>query len=343
LSIENVDEWLNGKIFVKVIENHLGLKSDDFKVASIESKPATKPGDNYMAVLIRSKVEIEMKTGEKQSLSYIVKCLLSSVFNEKMVHGFAAFPREKKMYSELIPAFEKLYADVGVSVTFGPKCYFSSSDPTEMIIMEDLSNYEMVHRSIGLDQAHIEEGLAWLGKFHAASMVYREKIGDYGKEFEFGVYAPNMESVFTSFHDTFFEYYLKALKALPNGDKIAEKVEKWRGELFSHICKAVRYDENAFNVWSNNLMFLHDDHHKIKDLKLIDYQLLFWGSVAKDIYNFMMSSWKIELKVRKFDELIKFYFDGLIESLKVLKYEKKLPSFDDLKKELSDRKFVGKF
>jgi hypothetical protein len=88
-------------------------------------------------------------------------------------------------------------------------------------------------------------------------------------------------------------------------------------------------------------MFLHDDDHKIKDLKLVDYQLLFWGSVAKDIYNFMMSSWKIELKVRKFDELIKFYFDGLIESLTVLKYDKKLPSFDDLKKELSDRKFAG--
>lgn len=89
-------------------------------------------------------------------------------------------------------------------------------------------------------------------------------------------------------------------------------------------------------------MFLYDDDRKIIDLKVVDYQLLFWGSVAKDIYNFMMSSWRVDLKVRKFDELIKFYHESLIENLKLLDYKQKLPSFDDLKKELSKRKFFGK-
>lgn len=95
-------------------------------------------------------------------------------------------------------------------------------------------------------------------------------------------------------------------------------------------------------MWSNNLMFLYDEDRKIKDLKLVDYQLLFWGSVAKDIYNFMLSSWQIDLKVKKFDELIKFYCENLIENLKVLKYGKPLPTFEDLKMELSRKKFVGK-
>jgi hypothetical protein len=201
-----------------------------------------------MAVLVRSKVEIENKNGEKVSLSYIVKCLLSTVYNEQMVDGYSAFPKEKKMYSELIPAFEQLYADVGISVTFGPKCYFSCNDPTELIFMEDLSTYEMVHRSVGLDQVHVEKGLAWLGSFHAASMVYKEKNGNYGELFEHGVFAPAMEKSYQPYYDGYFDYYLKALKNQPNGEKLVEKAEKWRGKLFSLICNTLSYDENAFNV-----------------------------------------------------------------------------------------------
>lgn len=348
LSIENTNEWLNEAFFVKVIENHLGLKEDDFKITSIDTKPATKPGDNYMAVLLRSKVEIEMKSGEKRSLSYISKCLLTTVYNKNMVEGYSAFPKEKEMYSVLLPEFEKLYLDAGVSVSFGPKCFYAADKPTEIIVMEDLSNFEMVHRSVGLDQDHIEQGLAWLGKFHAASMVYREKNGDYGKHFETGVFAISMEYAYQPYYDGYFNYYIEALQKLPNGDKIAEKFEKYRGKLYSLVCKTLDYDENGFNVlchgdmWSNNLMFLYDEDRKIQDLKLVDFQLMYWGSVVHDIYNFMMSSWKIELKVRKFDELIKFYFDNLIENLKVLKYEKPLPTFENLKKELTKRNFVGK-
>lgn len=248
LTIENTAEWLNESIFENVIENHLSLKRDEFKIASIESKPATKPGDNYMSVILRSKLEIELKSGEKRSLSYIVKCLLTTVYNEAMAEGYSAFPKEKEVYSFLIPEFEKLYSEVGVSVSFAPKCFYSTEEPVKIIVMEDLSNYEMVHRSLGLDQSHIEQGLAWLGKFHAASMVYRYRNGDYGKDFESGVFAIHMESAYQPYYNGYFDYYINALKRVPNGQTIAEKVEKWRGKLFASVCKSLEYDENAFNV-----------------------------------------------------------------------------------------------
>jgi hypothetical protein len=224
------------------------LNRDDFKFVSIESKPAVKPGDNYMAILFRSKVEIKLKNGEERELSYIVKCLLSTVYNEKMVTGYSAFPKEKKTYSFIIPEFEKLYKEVGEEVTFGPKCYFESETPTQLIVLEDLSNYQMVHRSIGLDQNHIKEGLAWLGKFHAASMVYRERNGDYGDDFKTGIFTHSMEPVYQSYYNGYFDYYIEALQNLPNGEKLVAKAEKFRGILFSKICQTLDYDENAFNV-----------------------------------------------------------------------------------------------
>jgi 5-methylthioribose kinase len=300
-----------------------------------------------MSVLLRSKLEIETAKGERRSLTYIVKCLLTSVFNKEMVSGYGAFPKEKEMFSLFLPEFEKLFADAGVSMSFGPKCFYSAEEPAQIIVMEDLSNYEMLQRSVGLDQNHTEKGLAWLAKFHAASMVYREKNGDYGDEFKSGVFSISMEPTYQSYYDGYFDYYIEALRKLPEGEKYAEKALKWRGVLYESICKSLEYDPSAFNVlnhgdmWSNNLMFLYNENREIEDLKLVDYQLPFWGSVAKDIYNFMMSSWCIDIRVQKFEELIKLYFDNLIENLKLLKYRKALPTFQDLKNELLRRNFVG--
>lgn len=347
LTIENTSEWLNEVIFKQVIKNHLHLNADDYKICSIDTQPATKPGDNYMSIMLRSKLEIETNDGVKKSLSYITKCLLSTVFNEQMVRGYAAFPKETKMYSQLIPAFEKLYENVGVSVQFAPKLYFSTDSPTLLMVMEDLADYKMVDRKTGLDREHVERTLKWLGKFHAASMVHHERNGDYGDMFKEGVYARSMSETYEQFHDGCIEHYLNALRTIPNGVKFAEKVEKWRGKLFKSVCKTIEFDPNALNVlnhgdvWINNLLFSYDDTEQMQDLKVVDHQLPFWGSVAQDIYNFMMSSWRVDFKVTAFDELIEFYFNTLLENLILLRYGKTLPSLEDLKNELTRRGFIG--
>lgn len=322
------------------------LESDDYSIVSIDTKPASNEGDNYMSLLVRSKVEIEMKSGTKQTQIYIVKALISTEFNKNIINECAAFPKEQKMYSRYLPDFEKLYADEGVCVTFGPKSYYTTNEPTPMIVMKDLSGYEMTKRTEGFNEAQVEHGLCWMAQFHAASMVYKEKITSYGEDFNDGVFSMKIEPTYQVFLDSYMNHYLIALKKLPQGERYLEKVESWKGNLFSLISKTLTYDENAFNVlnhgdaWGNNFMFQYDNDHKLKDIKLVDYQLCFWGSVAHDLYYFMMSSWNMEFKIKKFDHFIRFYYNHLIENLKVLKYSKKLPTFDDLEQELSKRKFL---
>jgi hypothetical protein len=304
-----------------------------------------KPGDNFMAIILRSEIEIEKNNGEKVSLSYIVKCLLSTVFNEDMVSGYSAFPKEKKMYAEILPAFEKLYENVGVDMSFGPKCYFETDFPTQIIVLEDLSHYKMLPKSNGLDESHIEECLAWLAKFHAASMVYYDMNGPYGDLFKGGVYARDMESTYQPYFDLYFPYFIEAVKKLPNGEKYLEKVKKYEGKLYRSISKTLDFDENSVNVlchgdsWSNNFLFLYEND-KLKNLKVVDYQLPVYGTFTQDIFYFMMTSWHQDVKIKKFDYFIKFYHDNLVENLTLLKYEKKIPSLDDLHKEIDKRKFV---
>lgn len=216
-----------------------------------------------------------------------------------------------------------------------------------MIVMEDLSGYEMAKRTEGFDQAQTERGLSWMAKFHAASMVYKQRNGSYGDDYSSGMFNTKIQETYQRFYDSYWDFYLAALKKFPDGEKYLEKVDSWKGVLFSMICKTLEYDDNAFNVlnhgdaWGNNFMFQYEDH-KLKDMKLVDYQLCFWGSVCGDLYYFMMSTWNMDIKIKKYDQLIRFYFDNLIENLKVLNYDKKLPTFEDLEQELSRRKFIGK-
>lgn len=77
-------------------------------------------------------------------------------------------------------------------------------------------------------------------------------------------------------------------------------------------------------------MFSHDSFGKIKETCLVDFQLPKFGSVAQDLYYFLLSSTKFEDKLTKFDYYIKFYHESLSENLKLLKYPKVLPRLSDL-------------
>ena len=257
---------MNEKIFSKVIENHLKLSSDDFKFISIKSEPATAPGDNYMSIMLRFKLEIVKSDGEKLSLSYVVKCLLSNFYYKDMVQGFNAFPKEMQMYSEIIPEFEKLFEKVGVDVRFAPKCYYTADEPTQMIIMEDLQDYKMVEKSLGFDQAHVETGLEWLAKFHAASMVYREKNKNFGDELTTGFFSESMKTFYQPYYDDYFESYIEALKEFENGEKYAEKVEKFQNQFLQK-----HFSQLNMNLHSHHLC-IFNFHNKLfipKSIKVI--------------------------------------------------------------------------
>ena len=346
MSIENI-EWLNEAFFANVVKSHLNLNQDEYEFISIDKSPAMKPGDGYMSEIIRSRIKIKGNDGVEQSLSYIVKINIPSELYEEMVNKCRFFPKEQKMFSVFIPEFEKLYVNAGVNITLGPKLYYTTDTPTAVIVMEDLGHHKMMDKKLGLDEQHCKMGFSWMAKFHAASMVYKEINEPYPEDFYSGGFTMKMEKSSQDFLNNFMDPYIAALRKLPEGEKYVEKVEKWREVLFAAICKTVEFDESSFNVlnhgdmWINNFLFKYDEDQKLVDLKLVDYQMCHWGTVAHDIYYYMMSPCSKEIRVKKFDELIRFYFDKLIENLKLLNYSKRFPTFEELLQELSKRKFLG--
>jgi len=51
---------------------------------------------------------------------------------------------------------------------------------------------------------------------------------------------------------------------------------------------------------------------------------------ANDLYYLILSSAAPELKTAKFDYLVRYYFDNLIENLKLLQYHRPLPKLKNL-------------
>lgn len=87
---------------------------------------------------------------------------------------------------------------------------------------------------------------------------------------------------------------------------------------------------NHGDFWANNIMFQYDAFGKIKETYLVDYQIPKYGSPAQDLYYFLLSSAKFELKLKEFDFFIKIYYDNLVEHLRLLKYPKNIPKLNDI-------------
>lgn len=58
------------------------------------------------------------------------------------------------------------------------RCYVGTRNPGDLILMEDLNlgGYKAANRLVGLDYDHVKLTIAKLAKFHAASVVYVEKV-----------------------------------------------------------------------------------------------------------------------------------------------------------------------
>jgi hypothetical protein len=139
--------------------------------------PATGKNENYMSVLYRAVIKIEViETKERKNVDVIIKALLTTI---KEIKEFGVFPRERFMYDDILSSFEKIWLDkAGEVVEFGPRSIKFETDPYEIIVLDDLKadKYKMLDRKVGLNMTETKMILTKLAKFHAASAVRYQKV-----------------------------------------------------------------------------------------------------------------------------------------------------------------------
>lgn len=167
---------MNDEFFTDIVEKKLKISRDKFKLRLVLISPAAGKNENFVCVVYRAKVKIQLlETNEKVSVDFIIKALVSTL---KEFKEFGVFPRERFMYENILKSFEDIWYERGKEIQFAPKSIKFETDPYELIVMDDLKamGYAMVDRKVGADFAQTKIMLSKLAKFHAASAIRYRKV-----------------------------------------------------------------------------------------------------------------------------------------------------------------------
>ncbi|XP_061399693.1 uncharacterized protein LOC133335437 [Musca vetustissima] len=333
--------WINAELFENVLKETVG----DFKrIHKFEVKNALGPGENYATIMLRVNMDVVLRNDSIKQQSFMLKIAPDNKMYREQMSKLELFKTEAGMYRNVVPEFEELYRNKGVNIRFGARIYNLPVTSHEYLLLEDLSTsgFRNVKRQDCLDLQHAKAVLKKLAQWHAASAVRVAERGLYDKlyldGFFNGSYMKSTEDVF----DGMIPYILGAVRKLPNHEEYYGKFEKKLKDLNQYLTAEIidNQDDEEFKVlnhgdfWCNNIMFQYDDENQLKETYFVDFQMPRYGSVAQDLYYFILSSTQLQLKINCFDEFIRYYYDNLVEHLKLLEYSKPLPKLRDIHQSL---------
>ncbi|XP_017145449.1 uncharacterized protein LOC108157774 [Drosophila miranda] len=330
----NVPEWLSKITLEKAVQAQIG---DFANIIAVTPQQGSSEGENYSSLFLRLLVDVELFDHFTKSLSFVLKAQPNNDVMAAILGKLKLFQKEELMYHSILPKFEQLYADAGKPIQFAPKAFKVDRDlGVDYILLEDLQkkNFKNANRLAGLDLNHMQRVLEKLAAFHAASACYVEHHGFFGEEFVVGVFSEANRQLLQEFNAS--GAFLAQLKKWKNAQKIYEKLADSDNYLVDRLLQDQQFNAREFNVlnhgdcWANNIMFQHDAFGTIKETLFVDFQVGKYGSPANDLYYLILSSAAPELKAAKFDYLVRFYFDNLIENLKLLQYHRPLPKLKNL-------------
>ncbi|KAI8118174.1 hypothetical protein CVS40_10086 [Lucilia cuprina] len=331
---KELPQWLDNVTLEKAIRQQIG----DYKnILEIKTENSSKEGENYSSLMMRIKADVEMEDGSKKTASFILKTQHSNEMMARILNMLRLFPKEEEIYHKILPKFEQLYKEAGKSVQFAPNSYtFDRDIGVDYVLLEDLhvKKFKNANRLEGLDMDHVKEVLIKMAEFHAASACYVEHYGMFGEDFTVGIFSEKNKELLKEFNAS--AAFLSQLKKWKNCQQYYEKLADSDEFLVDRLLEDQKVNPREFNVlnhgdcWSNNIMFQYDAFGKIKNTLFVDFQVGKYGSPANDLYYFILSSAKKDIKLTQFDYMIRFYYEHLVENLKLLQYHRPLPKLKNI-------------
>lgn len=251
------------------------------------------------------------------------------------------FPREIQAYSEFLTKAEALLLSVNDDTKFAPKCYFSSYEPKDFLVFEDMKTkgYKPFPRNHQLNFEQAVPIIVKLAKLHATSVVLYEKNPSIMEYYSEGSISTNPE------RQDFLVHYRNCIETLglvaenewgPEWKEIAKKLKALSKVIVQKACDLYLRDDNAFNVfnhndlWIPNILFKFNEDGSVEDTIFVDFQLSYYGSPGIDINFFLYGSLSEEARTVFSKKLIRIYHQHLAQTLEKLGYGKRIPSLHDI-------------
>lgn len=331
-------QWLDKSYLQSVLNSKYG---QDVEVSNFAVKVATKKGDNYTSEMFR--IVVTLVTGEKHHL--ILKKTHTDKDKSSVVDVYGYFEKEIKFYTKYLPKINEILRYVDEYEEITPELIFCDPE-TEVIILDDLSNkgYAPGDRANRLCRESGKCVIRKLAKYHAATLVLNKRLNGALEEPTFETF-----SIDGPYKEYMTNHPYAVLEAVTSwGDEFAhlipklEKIAKKYREL-AHEATVSKRGLNVLvhgDIWYTNVL-VKKHECIVEDIRLIDFQLNCWASLAVDILYFVFRSLNEEDYETGFDYLIEIYHENLARVLEKIQYFK-VPTLKDIKREIHDQFFHGK-
>lgn len=148
-----------------------------------------------------------------------------------------------------------------------------------------------------------------------------------------------------------FQYLADKIRTWPGYETIADKLVAIKPKIMEKGVKSTTPNKpgEGYNVLnhgdfhSKNLLFKKDEQNNINEILLIDFQLCNWASPAIDIIYALYMIANTETRQNHRDEIISYYYEQFVLTLKDIAMLSNIPTLLDLQAELLSHGFFEVF
>jgi hypothetical protein len=304
-------------------------KLHDKRKFAIEYSAGSAKGDNYLGEMYR--IEIKSKADNTIKMSLIAKLPPHNAARRDELQVDVAFSKEIQFYDVLFPMYKKFQAEHGVDGdTEGfheaPLVHLTMPNANlEAIFFEDLKamNFEMFDRFKDITRDYVVLVLKALAKMHALFFSIKDQKPELVKSFvgteDFLLYITKKgKTLLKAWYEGQKREAWKALEKVENADirrKVTVFLERDMTEMLEEVVGtnvAEPYSTMCHgDVWNNNMMFRHDKNGNPVEVKLLDFQIMRYGSPVLDVVHYIFTSTTKELRDQHYQEFLDVYYDTL--------------------------------
>lgn len=332
--------WLDDIFLKKMLEEK--LRQDNIVIHRYNIEFATAIGQNLSSELFR--LFVESSAGE---FSLILKKRHESDKLHQINIPYQLYEKEIRFYEQYLPEIYTILKFIDEEEPLAPKVFYADIE-NEVMVLKDLQpeGFTVSNSETRVDRKSAEIFLRKLAKLHGASMIYNQTQKGRLEKHKMECYR--IEGLFKNVYVNHMAAFLEEVKSW--GEEFSEMIPKLEYISTNYLQlgdkMAKRKGISAIihgDLWLSNFLFKKDPETKEPlDAIFIDFQLSCWASLSHDLINFFFTSLNEDDYQNHMTELVEVYYSHLERVLLKLNF-KNLPTLDDLKLEIKENLFHGKF
>uniref|UniRef100_A0A182P4I8 CHK domain-containing protein n=1 Tax=Anopheles epiroticus TaxID=199890 RepID=A0A182P4I8_9DIPT len=342
--MESKENFIKTRIIQQVLNSNVCFEGMELASYSLNTP---KHLDGFMSAIHQLTLTLRNKAnGETTTVPLMLKVMKGDELFRKQNLGHVLFPNEINIYTNVLPRFDTLLADAGMSLRatkWCPRTYLSTMghypEYSELfetfLVMENVAPQGFrTGPRLDLDEAHLTLMVEIIARYHACSYALRiqdpaalgqlvERIIPLNFIQDGKIFFQSYDVVFRLAAERLFAY-VDAVPQELDSERFREHVHTLRtkyGPNQSRLMQKFLAQDPTYSVIlhgdynRNNVLFRYDSEQNPVEVLMIDFQENRYGSPALDLSFLMYMNMTPELQERLWEELLHRYHRELMRTL----------------------------